>query len=99
MRKSSTVNARIESDLKDKAERIFHQLGLTTKQAITLFYKQVGLKNGFPFVVTVPNKITLKKFIDTDAGRDLIICDDTDDMFRKLKYDVHGIYRAILWFE
>jgi addiction module RelB/DinJ family antitoxin len=46
MAKSSTIRARIEPDLKVKAEHIFQQLGLTTTQAITLFYKQVELKKG-----------------------------------------------------
>ena len=84
MSKTSTVRARIEPDLKGKAEHIFQQLGLTTTQAITLFYKQVELKNGLPFDVVIPNKITLKTFSNTDAGRDLVICEDTDDMFKKL---------------
>ncbi|MFZ2633397.1 MAG: type II toxin-antitoxin system RelB/DinJ family antitoxin [Desulfosalsimonadaceae bacterium] len=84
MGKTSSIRARIEPDLKDKAEHIFQRLGLTTTQAITLFYKQVELKQGLPFDVVIPNKITLKTFSDTDAGRDLIICSDTDDMFKKL---------------
>lgn len=46
MGKTSTIRARIEPGLKGKAELIFHQLGLTTTQAITLFYKQVELKKG-----------------------------------------------------
>ncbi|NCO53522.1 MAG: type II toxin-antitoxin system RelB/DinJ family antitoxin [Deltaproteobacteria bacterium] len=84
MGKSSTIRARIEPDLKGKAEHIFQQLGLTTTQAITLFYKQVELKKGLPFDVLIPNEVTLKTFSDTDAGRDLIICNDADDMFKKL---------------
>jgi DNA-damage-inducible protein J len=84
MGKTSSIRARIEPDLKGKAEHIFQQLGLTTTQAITLFYKQVELKKGLPFDVVIPNEITLKTFSDTDAGLDLIICSDTDDMFKKL---------------
>ncbi|MBW1777275.1 MAG: type II toxin-antitoxin system RelB/DinJ family antitoxin [Deltaproteobacteria bacterium] len=84
MGKTSTVRARIEPDLKGKAEYVFQQLGLTTTQAITLFYKQVELKQGLPFDVAIPNEITRKTFSDTDAGRDLVICSDVDDMFKKL---------------
>ena len=84
MGKTSSVRARIEPELKGKAEHIFQQLGLTTTQAITLFYKQVELKKGLPFDVAIPNEITRKTFSDTDAGRELIICNDTDDMFEKL---------------
>jgi len=84
MSKTSTVRARIEPDLKDKAEQVFHKLGLTSTQAITLFYKQVELRNGLPFDIVIPNKTTLRTFNDTDAGKNLVVCKDTNDMFRKL---------------
>ena len=84
MSKTSTIRARIEPDLKGNVENIFKQLGLTTTQAIILFYKQVELKKGLPFDVAIPNKTTLKTFSNTDAGRDLVLCEDTDDMFKKL---------------
>jgi DNA-damage-inducible protein J len=84
MGKTSTIRARIEPDLKGKAEHIFQKLGLTTTQAITLFYRQVELRKGLPFDVAIPNETTLKTFSDTDAGRDLIICNNTDDIFKKL---------------
>ena len=84
MGKTSTIRARIEPDLKNKAEHIFRQLGLTTTQAITLFYKQVELRKGLPFDVAISNEITRQTLDDTDAGRNLIVCDDTDDMFKKL---------------
>ena len=84
MSKTSTVRARIEPDLKDKAEQVFRKLGLTTTQAITLFYKQVELRNGLPFDVAIPNETTRRTFDDTDTGRNLIVCKDADDMFGKL---------------
>ena len=84
MSKTSTIRARIEPDIKGKAEHIFRQLGLTTTQAITLFYKQVELKKGLPFDVAIPNETTRKTFSNKDAGRDLVICNDTDVMFKKL---------------
>jgi DNA-damage-inducible protein J len=84
MNKTSTVRARIEPDLKNKAEQVFRDLGLTTTQAITLFYRQVELRNGLPFDLVIPNETTRRTFSDTDAGRNLVVCEDADDMFRKL---------------
>jgi DNA-damage-inducible protein J len=84
MNKSSTIRARIEPDLKEKAEHIFRKLGLTTTQAIMLFYRQVELRNGLPFDVVIPNETTRRTFEDTDAGRNLVVCEDADDMFKKL---------------
>ena len=84
MNKSATVRARIEPNLKNKAEKVFRELGLSTTQAINLFYKQVELRNGLPFEVVIPNKTTRRTFSNTDAGKALILCEDADDMFRKL---------------
>ena len=84
MNKTSTVRARIEPDLKNKAEKVFRDLGLSTTQAITLFYRQVELRNGLPFDVVIPNETTYRTFNDTDAGRNLVVCEDADDMFKKL---------------
>ena len=84
MNKTSTVRARIKPELKNKAEQVFHNLGLSTTQAITLFYRQVELQNGLPFDVVIPNETTRRTFSDTDAGRNLVVCEDAEDMFKKL---------------
>jgi mRNA interferase YafQ len=39
----STIRANIEPQLKAIVEEIFQQLGLTTTEAITLFYQQIAL--------------------------------------------------------
>ena len=85
MPKTGTVHARIEPTLKNETEELFHKLGLSVTQAITLFYKQVQMRKGLPFDVVIPNETTCRTFEDTDAGRNLLVCKDADDMFRKLK--------------
>ena len=85
MSKTAMVRARVEPDLKRKAENVFHRLGLSTTQAVTLFYRQVELRKGLPFDVVVPTAATRKTLEDTDAGHNLIVCKDAEDMFRKLK--------------
>ncbi len=84
MSKTATVHARIEPKLKKQAEGILHRLGLNQTQAITLFYKQVELHAGLPFDIVIPNKTTLQTFQNTDAGRNLVVCEDVKDMFKKL---------------
>ncbi|MCD4721453.1 MAG: type II toxin-antitoxin system RelB/DinJ family antitoxin [Desulfobacula sp.] len=84
MSKTATIRARVDPDLKNKAEHVFSKLGLTTTQAITLFYKQVELRNGLPFEVIIPNVTTHRTFDNTDAGRNLVVCKNADDMFGKL---------------
>jgi len=84
MSKSAMVRARIEPELKKQTEEIFQHLGLSVTQAITLFYSQVKVRNGLPFNVVIPTRETLRTFEDSDAGRDLSVCKDADDMFDKL---------------
>ncbi len=84
MAKIATVRARIEPWLKEDVEKLFKKMGLSTTEAINLFYRQVKLRNGLPFNVVIPNKTTEKVFNDTDARRNLIRCEDADDMFDKL---------------
>ncbi len=84
MPKSAMVRARVEPKLKQDAESLFERLGLSTTQAITLFYRQVALRKGLPFDVVIPNATTRKTFDDTDCGENLVLCKDADDMFRKL---------------
>jgi len=74
----------VEPDLKDHAESIFRRLGLNATQAITMFYKQVELRDGLPFNVAIPTETTRRALDASDAGRDLIVCEDAEDMFRKL---------------
>ena len=84
MSKTAMVRARLEPELKEHTEEIFHKLGLSVTQAITLFYKQVEIKKGLPFNVVIPNDETLKVFENTDLENDLILCKDANDMFNKL---------------
>jgi DNA-damage-inducible protein J len=84
MTKSAMIRARVEPDLKDHAESIFHRMGLNATQAITMFYKQVELRGGLPFDIVIPTPTTKKTFKATDADRDLVVCENAEDMFQKL---------------
>lgn len=84
MSKTATVRARIEPGLKKRAESLFRRLGLTTTEAITLFYRQVDIRKGIPFDIVIPTETTRKTMDDTDADRNLILCKDAEDMFKKL---------------
>ena len=84
MSKTAMIRARVEPDLKRDAEEVFEKLGLSPTQAVTLFYRQVSMRRGLPFDVVVPNATTLRTFEATDAGRDVTVCKDADDLFAKL---------------
>ncbi len=84
MNKSAMIRARVDPVLKDEVEKLFGQLGLSATQAITLFYQQVRLNRGLPFDVRIPNAVTLRTFVETDAGENIVCCENTEDMFAHL---------------
>ena len=84
MNKSAMIRARVDPLLKDEVENLFEQLGLTATQAITLFYQQVRLTRGLPFEVRIPSAVTRQTFEDTDAGQNIVRCEDAEDLFAHL---------------
>ena len=47
--KTSTISVCVDPELQQRAEAVFRELGLTTSQAIILFYQQVALRHRLPF--------------------------------------------------
>jgi DNA-damage-inducible protein J len=84
MSKSVYVRARIEPSIKAQAEDIFHRLGLTSAEAVCMFYMQVCLHDGLPFEVKIPNKETIKAINEARKGKGLVKCKDVDDLFDQL---------------
>ena len=61
MANTTTVHARMDTALKENVEVILAQLGLTSSDAIKLFYKQIELNGGLPFELKVPDKVLAEK--------------------------------------
>ena len=53
--KSSNVTARVEPEIKDKAEKILSELGISASSGINMFYRQIILWNGLPFRPSIPS--------------------------------------------
>ena len=84
MTKTTMVTARVDPMLKKKTEEVFKELGLTTTQAITLFYKQVNLRRGLPFAVELPNAETQAAINDALSERDLHEAKSVDALMNDL---------------
>lgn len=54
MSKSAMIRARMDPQLKDEVEQILDELGLSTTQALTLFYQQIRMNKGIPFRIRIP---------------------------------------------
>lgn len=84
MARTAMINARTERELKNEVEGILQSLGMSTTEAINIFFRQVKLRRGLPFPVEIPNSKTLKAFRDSEQGKGLVECTDADDMFNRL---------------
>jgi DNA-damage-inducible protein J len=71
MSKTATVRARVEPGLKSEVEDILSQLGLTASETILLLYRQIKLRQGLPFEVAIPNKLTARTLRDAKAGKNV----------------------------
>ena len=83
--KSAFIRARIEPHLKESVEQVFKKLGMSTTQVITMLYKYVEREHSIPIELSVPNKETAQAIQEARAGKGLVVCEDADDMFAKLK--------------
>lgn len=54
--KTANVIARVEPDVKEQAEKIMEQLGIPTSVLINMLYKQIIMKKGIPFSVSLVNE-------------------------------------------
>ncbi|MBP3284693.1 MAG: type II toxin-antitoxin system RelB/DinJ family antitoxin [Clostridia bacterium] len=59
---NTSMNIRMDSDIKQKAQKIFAELGMDTTTAINIFLRQVIRTNGLPFEVKIdtPNAETIE---------------------------------------
>ncbi len=84
MAKTAMINARTEIELKTEVEEILKTLGMSTAEAINIFFKQVKMRRGLPFPVEIPNEETRATFRESEAGKGLVECKDADELFEKL---------------
>jgi len=54
MEKTTTLNLRVNPEVKKSAEGVLQRLGLPMATAIDMFLKQITLTGGIPFAVTLP---------------------------------------------
>jgi len=85
MSKTTMITARVDPQLKHDTEKILKRLGLSTTEAITLFFNQINLRKGLPFAVSLPNTETTRAIEDALAGTNLNKANDIDELFDDLE--------------
>jgi DNA-damage-inducible protein J len=86
MPKTAYINARVDEQLKTKAEKVLRHVGVNTSDAITMFLRQVVLRRGLPFDVRIPNTVTRRAIAELDAGGGERFKGTTEELF-------HGVLK------
>lgn len=84
MLKSSFIRARVEPAIKDEAEHVLYEMGITPSQAVGMLYKYLAREHKWPVPLNIPNTKTTKTFKDTDNNVGLTQSKDAKEMFKKL---------------
>jgi len=69
--KTAIINARVKPDLKVEVEQILSNLGITTTQAITMYFEQIKMNKGIPFQLKIPNDETIQAMKDARANKNM----------------------------
>lgn len=56
MAKTAAIYARVEPDVKERAEEVLNRLGIPMSHAIDMFLRQIDLQRGIPFEMKLPEK-------------------------------------------
>ena len=54
MKKTATMNLRVDPMIKEQAEEILRRLGIPMATAIDMYLNQIAMVGGIPFSVTLP---------------------------------------------
>jgi DNA-damage-inducible protein J len=83
MAKTEYVHVRIEPEIKHDAENVLAEIGLSTSDAITLFFKQIALFRGLPCPVQCPNERTRRAIAEARERENLETFDSFDDWVKE----------------
>jgi chromatin segregation and condensation protein Rec8/ScpA/Scc1 (kleisin family) len=56
----------------------------TAEELIAELHQSLEEQDKLPFGAAIPNAVTQRTFAETDAGEDIVCCDDAQDMFTRL---------------
>ena len=93
--KTANVNVRIQENIKQQAEQILETIGIPRATAIDMFYRQIILNKGIPFLLTIPKSLPARDDMDEKTfnalmakGYDQAVRGDSypiDDVFEELE--------------
>jgi len=84
---TTNISFSLESDLKEKAQKLFRELGLDMATALNIFIKQAVLQQGIPFEVNAEN---IQNNVSTLSG-------ETSMPQKKSRAELRGWLKGKVW--
>ena len=84
MANSAMIHARIDAETKEEVKNVLDTLGLNMSEAIVLFFRQVALRKGIPFDISIPNDATASTLRKSKRGKELHEVSDVRHLMREL---------------
>ncbi len=81
--KTATARAVLDPEIKEQAESILRELGLSVSNSFRLFYRQVIAHKGLPFELQIPNEKTMEAIENSRMGKGKSFS-NPDDLFKEL---------------
>ena len=82
--KTTTIQIRINEDLKNKAVKVLGQMQITMSQAIKMFLGQIAAQKRFPLEYLQLNEETKKIMAEVDAGIGLHEVSSAEELMKEL---------------
>ena len=95
MANTSSVYARIDTNLKDNAEGILSQLGISPSSAIQMLYSQIVLNKGMPFELRLPSSKPSSVGAMTRNQLDAKLQKGVDSIKAARVYSADEVYEAL----
>lgn len=84
MAKTAVVQARIDPEVKNRAQTILNKLNISISEAISIFLTQVSLNRGIPFEIKIPHDLTADVLAKSEKGEELHKVSTADELFQEL---------------
>jgi len=85
MARTATIQARIDPQIKKKAQKILNRLNISMSEAISIYLTQITLQKGIPFEIKIPNETTQAALEESEKGQPVNKVNDINQLFQELE--------------
>ena len=82
--KATTIQIRIDEDLKKNAVEALSQMHISMSQAVKMFLGQIVNQGRIPLDLFTPNEETLKRMAEADAGIGMHEASSVEELLKEL---------------